>query len=172
MREADIRLERTPVTGPAPLGAWAYLGARLLLGCVFVYAGLGKLMDPAAFATVIAGYGLVPEPLLGPVALGLPLLEVLAGLGLVLDLRGSLGTVLALTLMFMAVLGWGIALGLDVDCGCYGPQDPEGAAYHGLRDAMWRDAGLLAVIGFAYWWRRRTGWAAVRQAGKKTTGGV
>ncbi|BBD06762.1 DoxX family protein [Desulfovibrio ferrophilus] len=132
---------------------WAYRLARLGLAIVFVYAGGIKLVDPQAFAVVISGYGLLPAVLVGPASILLPVLEVLAGIGLILDVRGSLGAILGMTLMFLVVLAYGIWLGLDVDCGCYGPGDPEGVAFHGLRQAFVRDLMLLAMIAYAYWWR-------------------
>lgn len=137
-----------------PWGEAARRAAGFLLGAVFVYAGAVKLADPAAFAVVVDAYGLVPRPALPLVAIGLPAMEVAAGIAVVLDWRGGLEAVLAMTLLFLGVLGYGIAVGLDVDCGCYGPGDPEGEALHGLRDAFARDLGLLAVAAFLYWRRR------------------
>lgn len=133
---------------------WTYRLVRWVLGLVFVYAGLVKLVDPQSFGAVVGGYGLLPVGLVGPVSILLPGLEVLAGLGLVLDARGSLGAILGMTFIFLVVLSYGIWLGLDVDCGCYGPGDAQGAAFHGLRQALVRDLGMLIVIGYAYWWRR------------------
>jgi hypothetical protein len=44
-------------------------------------------------------------------------------------------------------------MGLDVDCGCFGPEDPEAEAFHGLRTALYRDLFMLAAVGFLYAWR-------------------
>ncbi len=131
----------------------AYLYARILLTAVFLYAGASKLPAPKDFATVIGGYGLLPEPLLFPVAVVLPVLEILAAMALLLDVRGSLAIITGFTLMFIGVLAHGIRLGLDIDCGCYGPGDPEGEAYHNLWEALYRDLLLLVVCGYCYWWR-------------------
>ncbi len=148
-----------PPASPSPLpvldSRLSYGLARCLLALVFLYAGGVKLPDPYAFSQVIGGYGLLPPALLMPTAVGLPLLEVLAAMALLVDVRGSLGLLTGLTLLFMAVLAYGIHLGLDIDCGCYGPEDPEAEAYHGLEQALLRDAGLLAVCAYCYWWRWR-----------------
>jgi rhodanese-related sulfurtransferase len=53
----------------------------------------------------------------------------------------------------MAILGYGIWMGLDVDCGCFGPEDPESRAYHGLRSALYRDFMMLAGVLYLYAWR-------------------
>ncbi|NJB67638.1 putative membrane protein YphA (DoxX/SURF4 family) [Desulfobaculum xiamenense] len=154
-----MRTNTTHPTGFARviLSPLLYRAARYTLAAIFVYAGIGKLADPAAFAQVIAGYGLLPGPLVPIVALLLPALEVAAGAGLVFDLRGSLASIGGMNLVFLFVLAYGMHLGLDVDCGCYGPGDPEGEAYHGLKEAFIRDMGLMALVIHAYWWRRVRG---------------
>ena len=124
-----------------------------MLAVVFFYGGGAKLLDPQAFAVLIDSYGIVPDLLVMPAAIGLPLLEVIAAVGLVADIRGSLTAIGALLVVFMAILGYGIWMGLDVDCGCFGPEDPESRAYHGLRAALYRDYLMLAGVLYLYAWR-------------------
>jgi hypothetical protein len=119
-------------------------------------------MEPRIFAVLIEAYGFVPEGLLIPVAIGLPLLEVIAGFGLLFDIRGSLAVITGLLVLFMVVLGYGIWMGLDVDCGCFGPEDPEAEAFHGLRLSLFRDMVMLAGVIFMYGWRR---YRAIRPTG-------
>lgn len=126
---------------------------RWALGTVFIYSGATKLLAPGTFAVLIEAYGLVPEILLMPVAVCLPLMEVLAGIGLLVEVRGSLGAITGLLVLFVAILGYGIRMGLDVDCGCFGPDDPEAEAFHGLRAALWRDLVMLVVSAYLYAWR-------------------
>lgn len=133
---------------------WLYRLLRFLLGIVFIYSGTTKLMAPEVFAVLIEAYGILPDPLLMPVAVMLPAAEVLAGAGLIVDLRGSLAAITAMLLLFVLILGYGISMGLDVDCGCFGPEDPEARAFHGLRPALYRDFGMLACVCFLYLWRR------------------
>lgn len=137
------------------LPSWLYVVARMALAAVFIYAGTAKLADPEAFATVIQGYGLLPKALTPYFALGLPALEVLAGTGLAFDARGSLAAIAAMTALFLVVLAYGMYLGLDVDCGCYGPGDPEGEAFHGLSRAFARDLFMALGVAYAYLWRKR-----------------
>lgn len=134
---------------------WLYRLCRLILGLVFIYGGATKLLEPEIFAVLIEAYGLVPEGLLFPVAIGLPLLEVIAGIGLLFDIRGSLALITGMLVLFMIVLAYGIWMGLDVDCGCFGPEDPEAEAFHGLRLALFRDGIMLAGVAFMYCWRCR-----------------
>jgi len=131
-----------------------YRLCRWTLGGIFIYAGGSKLLEPIIFAYLVEAYGIVPEGLLIPVAIGLPVLEVIAGFGLLFDIRGSLGLITGLLVLFMFVLSYGIWLGLDVDCGCFGPEDPEAEAFHGLRLSLFRDLVMMAGVVFIYGWRR------------------
>jgi uncharacterized membrane protein YphA (DoxX/SURF4 family) len=141
---------------------WSYRICRFTLGSIFIYAGGTKLLEPEIFAVLIEAYGIVPEGLLMPVAIGLPLLEVVAGIGLLFDIRGSLALITGLLVLFIVVLGYGIWMGLDVDCGCFGPEDPEAEAFHGLRLSLTRDLVMMAGVIFLYGWRR---YRAIRPAG-------
>ncbi len=133
---------------------WTYRLLRWSLGVIFIYSGATKLLAPQLFAVLIEAYGIVPEGLLMPVAVILPALEVLAGVGLLFDIHGSLAVITGLLLLFVAILGYGIWMGLDVDCGCFGPGDMEAEAFHGLRPALYRDMVMLTAVVFLYGWRR------------------
>jgi hypothetical protein len=141
---------------------WLYRLCRWTLGGIFIYAGGTKLLEPEIFAVLIDAYGIVPEWLLVPVAIGLPFLEVFAGIGLLLDIRGSLALITGLLVLFIGVLGYGIWMGLDVDCGCFGPEDPETEAFHGLRLSLFRDLVMMVGAFFIFGWRR---YRCIRPAG-------
>lgn len=123
---------------------------RCVLGGIFAYSGVVKLMDPERFTVIIAGFGLLPEALIRPAAILLPLLELLSGIGLIFAVRGCLSAIALMLVMFMAVLAWGIHLGLDIDCGCFGPEDPE-QAYKGLKTALVRDGAMMLAVLAVYW---------------------
>jgi len=131
-----------------------YRLCRWGLGGLFIYAGSVKLLEPKTFAALIEAYGIVPEDLLLPVAIFLPALEVVAGIGLFFDVEGSFSVVAGLMGLFIAILSYGIWMGLDVDCGCFGPDDPEADAFHGLIQALYRDLIMLMGIVLMYVWRR------------------
>ena len=141
---------------------WLYRLCRWTLGGIYIYAGGTKLLEPEIFAVLIEAYGIIPEGLLMSVAIGLPFLEVIAGFGLLFDIRGSLALITGLLVLFMMVLGYGIWMGLDVDCGCFGPEDPEAKAFHSLRLSLFRNLVMMAGVIFLYGWRR---YLAIRPAG-------
>lgn len=133
---------------------WTYRFTRWALGAVFIYSGIVKLLGPTSFAVLIEAYGIVPDLLLLPVAFSLASLEVAAGVGLLFDVRGSLSVIAGLLALFTAVLAFGLRMGLDVDCGCFGPDDPQAEAFHGLGAALYRDLFLFAIVIFIFGWRR------------------
>jgi uncharacterized membrane protein YphA (DoxX/SURF4 family) len=126
---------------------------RVLFSVIFLWSGISKLMDPSKFGVIIDAYGLIPEAWILPLSIILPLLEMVFGLGLLLEIRGSLAVITGLLILFMAILSYGIWLGLDVDCGCFGPQDPEAEAFHSLRPALYRDFVMIAGVVYLYFWR-------------------
>ena len=133
---------------------WIYKLTRWILGCVFICAGSIKLLEPKTFVVLIEAYGIVPESLLMPMAIFLPALEVVAGIGLLFDIGGSLSVIAGLLGLFIAILGYGIWIGLDIDCGCFGPEDPESEAFHSLRISLYRDLIMLAGVAFLCGWRQ------------------
>jgi hypothetical protein len=128
-----------------------YSLARIILGSVFIWAGGVKLVAPRAFARIVSAYALVPDVLLVPVAIGLPAIELLAGIALVFDVRGSLKVVSGLLMMFLMVLGYGILKNTDVDCGCFTTQEIHARA--ALWIAFLRDLGLLSIAFYLFLWR-------------------
>lgn len=55
------------------------LAISLGLAAVFFYAGIDKLRDPLEFADSIAAFAILPATLISPLALGLPIFEVVCG---------------------------------------------------------------------------------------------
>jgi len=131
---------------------WLYHFLRLGLACIFIYAGFIKLLDPRAFAHAIAQYDLIPEGLLPLVAVGLPALELLTGVGLVLEVRGSLTLMAILLLIFLVILGYAVWQNLDIDCGCFTAEDLAGQEC--LKMAFRRVLFMIGATLFLYWRRR------------------
>ena len=121
---------------------------RFSLGFIFIYAGFSKLLDPKAFAKVLSQYDLIPEGLLAPVSIGLPALEFLAGLGLIFAIRGSLSIIFGLLITFVIVLWYGILHNLNIDCGCFSPEEIQ--SYTSLRHALYRDIVMIAAAIYLY----------------------
>src|SRR5436190_13970158 len=84
---------------------------RLGLGGLFVYAGALKVANPLAFADSVATFRLLPEALINPFALALPVYEMLLGTLLVLNRAVGVAAMglLMLCSIFFAALGSAIA---------------------------------------------------------------
>lgn len=130
---------------------WLYRLVKFCLGGIFVFSGIVKLIDPKKFARTISAFDLVPEMLLPPVAIGLPLVELLAGLGLIFNVRGSLSAIFGLLIMFIIILWFGMLKGLDIDCGCFSVGELKDHA--SLRDAFYRDIVMVAGVLYLYLYR-------------------
>lgn len=141
------------------INPWLYHIVRIALSAVFIYGGVIKLFAPKAFAATISTYNIVPEMLLPVVAIGLPLIETVAGLALLFDRTWGLNIIAGLMAMFVFVLGYGILTDLNVDCGCFGAEELDKRA--GLRAAFYRDLILIGfVVPYLYahrWFRKNSG---------------
>jgi uncharacterized membrane protein YphA (DoxX/SURF4 family) len=95
---------------------------RVVLGGLFVYAGVVKVGNPLDFAQDIRNYRLVGQALSFVVAVVLPWLEILAGAFLVAGIwkRGAALVITGLLVFFIVLTLVTMARGLDVDCGCFG----------------------------------------------------
>ena len=133
---------------------WIYKLLRWGLGGIFIYAGSVKLLEPKTFAALIEAYGMVPESMSMTIAMVLPAIELAAGIGLLFDIEGSLSVIAGLVGLFIAILSYGVWMGLDVDCGCFGQEDPEAETFHGLKASLYHDLVMLGGIVFIYVWRR------------------
>jgi hypothetical protein len=120
------------------------------LGFVFIAAGLFKIVDPAAFAISIARLRLVPLALVGPLAILLPWIELVAGLALFiprLQIAASRLT-LALLIGFSAIVGIATLRGTAAACGCFGSSD-----------SLWNKPEVtfvrnIPLIALCFQWRR------------------
>lgn len=136
---------------------WTYRTVRVVLAAAFLVAGSIKLLDVHAFGLTIKAFSILPTDMVDSVALALPLLEVAGGLLLLWDAPGGLAIIGGLLLLFIGVVTNAIQQGLDIDCGCYGPGDPEGEVYHDLWPTLWRDLAMLTGVVYCLLWRRRVG---------------
>ncbi len=134
-----------------------YRTLRVLIGGLFIYAGALKMADPQAFAISIDGYGLVTWRMAKLLSHALPVVEVATGIGLILNIKGALGIIVAQLLMFIGVLSYAIHLGLDVDCGCFGPGDSAGGESAGLWPTLIRDMLMFGACLLMYRQRRVSG---------------
>ncbi len=131
------------------------LTVRVILGGLFVYAGVLKAADPIAFLEAIRSFRILPDPWAALVAMGLPWLEIFSGLGLIFGkfYRGALLVINVLLIVFLGGILSAWARGLDIDCGCFGGSK-EKVQYW---DIVLRDLVMMAA---AVWLWKRALWRA------------
>ena len=139
---------------------WIGLVARVVVGGVWLWAGLLKLPDPETSITAVRAYQLLPTPAAELVGRGLPIVEVLVGACLVLGLITRASGVLSAVLQVAFIVGiasvW--ARGISIDCGCFGDGGYDADAFSKYPWEIARDTGLLA-LSVVVVWVRRTPWA-------------
>lgn len=88
--------------------------SRVLLGGLLFTASLVKVCQPEQFARVVESYGIVPEPWVLPVSMGLPFVEMILGSLLVFGF--CQGFALCATALFSTGTLIALAQGVGVDC--------------------------------------------------------
>ncbi len=141
---------------------WINLVLRLILGGIFLASAVAKISnvqvshyhvtqfsyapDLKQFAQDVTNYHVPPRELANLVAITLPWIELLAGGLLIAGLwkRASALVITALMIVFLAAIGWALAHGYDIRCGCFGTVDARRVGAMALAE----DAVLL---GIAVW---------------------
>ena len=131
-------------------GAHFFLLWRLLLGVIFVAAGVAKIAHPAEFAKIIHNYQVLPDSLINIVAIVLPWLETLLGVLLAAGvwLPGAAALANLLLLSFFSALIFNLARGIDVHCGCFTTQ-VSGAphtVWYIFRDSSFLLLGMVVLV--------------------------
>lgn len=101
--------------------------SRVILGFVFIIAGIEKISDPNSFAQNISNYRMLPIFSLNFVAIVLPWLEVISGILLIygLSVKDNSAIIGGLLIIFNVMVFIAMIRGLDIDCGCFGTSDGQ-----------------------------------------------
>ncbi len=116
---------------------------RLAIGVLLMVAGALKVGHAPALAAAIAGFRLLPATVVGPLALGLPFLELMLGLYLVVGLFTRFAATIACVqfLVYAAVVASAVIRHIHADCGCFGPGE--------VAIADWPHAGFDLLLALA-----------------------
>lgn len=129
------------ISGPVDAVRWLCV---LALAGLFVYAGAGKLARPEVFLGDVESYRLLPYWAARGVALYLPPLEIVCGLGLLFggSRRAAAWLLAGLMLVFLVALGAARARGLEIACGCFGGGGGDEATNY-----LWLVVRDLLILG-------------------------
>src|SRR5438067_13197751 len=94
----------------------------VVVGGIFIYAGVIKALDPIRFASDIDNYKILPWTISVRLAFYLPWLEIFCGLALIARrlYLGGLSILTVLTSIFIIATIAAKIRGLDITCGCFG----------------------------------------------------
>jgi putative oxidoreductase len=131
--------------------SWLELTARWILGLIFIYASLHKILSPADFAKIVYGYDLFPAVLINLIAIVLPFMEFIAGLALIFGIypRSAALIINGLLLAYMVALSINLLRGHEFHCGCFSAgedghtETPEMTI---VRDIVFFILGLLVIL--------------------------
>jgi uncharacterized membrane protein YphA (DoxX/SURF4 family) len=139
---------------------WFLLGARLLVGGVWIVAGALKLPDPAVSVRAVRAYDLLPESIVPTLGHLLPVFEIVVGACLVLGLltRSVAAASVLLFVAFIVGIASAWARGLQIECGCFGGGGYKEGASAAYPWEIARDTGLL-LLSLLLIRRPRSAWA-------------
>src|ERR1700748_2500710 len=126
----------------------------ILVGAVFVYAGILRVMEPFAFAKDIDNYKMLSWPMAVALGFFLPWLEIAAGVALVTRWmeRGGLLILNALTTVVIVATLVAKSRVLYISCGCFGHASKDWSfAQH-----MVVDFTIASSLAFLWWRSRRS----------------
>jgi uncharacterized membrane protein YphA (DoxX/SURF4 family) len=149
-------------TARGPLGRILLILGRLALAGIFIFAAYAKMKPQAAmgwsgasiktslsmFAMQVDSYQLLPPPLVSPAAHFLPPFELFLGLWLLSGILlpySALVTTLLIGVFFATQVRT-YAMGLEINCGCFGPGERLGPKTL-LHDGSFLLLALAVTIG-------------------------
>lgn len=121
---------------------WLNVALRLIIGGVFMYAAVPKVLHPATFAMAVRGYKLIPFAYSNLFALAVSWSELFAATMLILGIltRKAAAAIFILLLVFIAAISTVLVRGMVIDCGCFG----EGGGANTTWILLVRNAAMLA----------------------------
>ena len=137
---------------------WVAVAARLVVGGLFVFSGISKLVLPhGEVMALVKQYQVIPDFLVSPVAVGLPWLELASGAALCIGFLTTPAAwlvgaqLVSFSLLMVVVL---IAQIPIEDCGCFGNLGIRETPLH----VLVRDLVLLGILASVLG-RRQDAWS-------------
>lgn len=143
-------LQRLPLAVWRFVRPWSGLIARLILGAVFIVAGLLKVDDLAQSGRAVNAYDVTPVELGRFIGAVLPFVEIAIGVLLVVGLATRAVAFIngLMYLVYIVGIAQAWARGLSIDCGCFSEGGQVAAEQTKYAIEIFRDVLLLALTAF------------------------
>jgi uncharacterized membrane protein len=95
--------------------------AQVIVGGTFLCAGTSKMMNGESFKIAVSSYHILPENLVGPFSKLVPIIELLFGVLLILDVSSKMAVAVLSTMLavFIAAIMSVIVRDIPFQCGCF-----------------------------------------------------
>lgn len=171
----DATRKAPDVSSPAQIvqfiAPYLSLIARVVLGGIFLFAGVAKAMEIQGFAAEIGAYQMLPRALWLPLAAILPFVEIIVGIYLIIGLKLKWVSIVTGGMIVMFLIGIISAMmrHLNIDCGCFGNASLAGigalketvSGWKVAQDVFWLAMAVLVFFVpspylFESWLKRQT----------------
>jgi len=119
----------------------------LILGAVFLFSAIGKILDPELFFQDVLAYEIFPRTIAIAGVLFIPWLEFFCAIGLFIPYfrKESALIISCLNIFFIIIISIALIKGVKSSCGCFGAFSEEISFTAILRDVL-----FLALSLFVY----------------------
>ncbi len=125
---------------------------RVILGTVFIIAGIMKMSDPYGFAIAIFSYKLFPLFSINLIAIVVPFIELVVGITLLLQIYPvtSVFIINSLLIIFIISISINLLRGQEFDCGCFSFLSSSENRSSAIQ-ALVRDMVLILVGSYVFY---------------------
>ena len=94
---------------------------RMILGIIFIYASIDKIINPLNFSDAIDNYHITPIEINNLAALIIPFIELVIGVCLIFGvfIDGAILITILLLIWFIFIISQALFRGIDLHCGCF-----------------------------------------------------
>jgi uncharacterized membrane protein YphA (DoxX/SURF4 family) len=122
---------------------------RIACGLILVYASQDKIGYAEKFTGIIKEYHILPKTLIPLAAAVIPWLEFFTGICLALGFKWRGASLLFCGLMgvYSVALGWNLAHGVEMNCGCFSMDSTEKTTWWSVaRDIGFFGMGFIVLV--------------------------
>ncbi|NLI16086.1 MAG: DoxX family membrane protein [candidate division Zixibacteria bacterium] len=103
------------------LNKWVVLAIRVIIGGIFIYDSIDKIIHPEAFARIVHNYRLFPPSLINIIAIVVPWIELISGALLIVGWRYKAANLIigGMLTAFIIALSISYIRGININCGCF-----------------------------------------------------